>query len=152
MPERKWLNRTGNQIDHKISTPPHGGGGSPKNRWQQACKMGENEISMGFSPFILERYLTVGINCVKLMLVFIFWWKTNFLKSLFFKVFIQHLLACYYCASYNYLPSLKTERKEIIWPQSKQKKAHLLYKYLIYKLKMEPLLINICNYYNLPVL
>lgn len=45
--------------------------------------MGENEISMGFPPFILEIYLTVGINCVKLMLVFIFWWKTNyFLKSL----------------------------------------------------------------------
>lgn len=33
-----------------------------------------------------------------------------------------------------------------------KKMAHLLYKYLIYKLKMEPLLINICNYYNLPVL
>lgn len=39
-PERKWLNRTGNQTSQNINpTPGGGGGGSPKNRWHWACRL-----------------------------------------------------------------------------------------------------------------
>lgn len=34
--------------------------------------MGKTEIPTEFPPFILKKYLTVGINCVKLMLALIF--------------------------------------------------------------------------------
>lgn len=92
MPERKWLNRTGNQTDHKISTPPQGKKKSPKNRWHQASKMGEKEPphppTAGFQHLSWKCIsVTICISYGKFMPVFIFWWETNIFFSFYPNVY-----------------------------------------------------------------
>lgn len=117
-PERKWLNRTGNQIDHKISTPPQGKKKSPKNRGHQACKMGDKEPPLGFHHLSWKFIsVTVCISYVKFMLVLIFWWETNYFIFFSFYPNIDWFATTLQAITTSQAWKLT---KKIIWPQSKQ--------------------------------
>lgn len=78
--------------------------------------MGEKEIPMGFHHLswkCISQYVTAMWNSCQCL----YFDET---PIIFFQVFIQHLLACYYLATSTYLPSLKTDQKNMTTKQTKK--------------------------------